>query len=113
MKRIDIINMFRTLGKIKLNKVEDRVLRNILLANHPKMYKIAKENDEYVIALREQFDPDAVKEFSEAYQKYADQVVDIDLDKINRESFGDMIAAGDIDMTLNEMMYLEPLFESN
>lgn len=105
--------MFRTLGKIKLNKIEDRVLRNSLISNHLKMFKIAKENDEYVIALREQFDPDAVKDFSEAYQKYADQIVDIDLSKVNRESFGDMIAAGDIDLTLGELIYLEPLFESN
>lgn len=111
MKRIEIINMFRTLGKIKLNKVEDKPLRNALISNHLKMFRIAKENDEYIASLREQFDPEAVKEVNEAYQKYAEEEVKPDFVKIDGETFGDMIAASDIDLTLGEMAMLEPLFE--
>lgn len=111
MKRIEIINMFRTLGKIKLNKVEDKSLRNALISNHLKMFRIAKENDEYIASLREQFDPEAVNDINEAYQKYAEEEVKIDLVKIDGEAFGDMIAGSDIDITLGEMTLLEPLFK--
>lgn len=111
MKRIDIINMFRTLGKIKLNKVEDKPLRNALISNHLKMFRIAKENDEYIASLREQFDPEAVNDINEAYQKYAEEEVKIDLVKIDGGEFGDMIAGSDIDLTLGEMTLLEPLFK--
>lgn len=111
MKRIEIINMFRTLGKIKLNKVEDKSLRNALISNHLKMFRVAKENDEYIASLREQFDPEAVQDVNEAYQKYAEEEVKIDLVKIDREAFGDMIAGSDIDLTLGEMTLIEPLFK--
>lgn len=111
MKRIEIINMFRTLGKIKLNKVADKSLRDALISNNPKIFRIAKENDEYIASLREQFDPEAVKDVNEAYQRYAEEEVKIDLVKIDREAFGDMIAGSDIDLTLGEMTLLEPLFE--
>lgn len=113
MKRIEIINMFRTLGKVKLNKVEDKSLRNALISNHLKMFRVAKENDEYIASLREQFDPEAVNDINEAYQKYAEEEVAIDLVKIDGEAFGDMIAAGDIDLTLGEMTLLEPLFKED
>lgn len=113
MKRIEIINMFRTLGKIKLNKVEDKSLRNALISNHLKMFRIAKENDEYIASLREQFDPEAVQDVNEAYQKYAEEEVKIDLVKIDREAFGDIIAGSDIDLTLGEMTLLEPLFKED
>lgn len=113
MRRIDIINMFRVLGKIKLNKVEDRGLRNVLISDHLKMFRVARENDEYVASLREQFDPDAVKDVNEAYQRYAEEEVEVDLAKIDGEAFGDMIAKGDIDLTLGEMAILEPLFKQD
>lgn len=113
MRRIDIINMFRTLGKIKLNKVEDRGLRNALISDHLKMFRVAKENDEYIASLRDQFEPDAVKDVNEAYQRYAEEEVKIDFDKIGRDAFGDMIAKGDIDLTLGEMVVLEPLFKED
>ena len=111
MKRIEIINMFRTLGKIKLNKVEDKSLRNALISDHLKMFRVARENDEYIASLREQFDPEAVNDVNEAYQKYAEEEVKIDLVKIDGEAFGDMIAGSDIDITLGEMTLLEPLFK--
>lgn len=111
MKRIDVINMFRTLGKIKLNKVEDRTLRNTLIADHLKMFRVAKENDDYIASLREQFDPEAVKDVNEAYQKYAEEEVDIALEKIAKDAFGDVIAKGDIDFTLGELTLLEPMFK--
>ena len=110
MKRFEIINMFRKLGKIKLNKVEDRKLRNALISDNFKMYKVAKENDEYIASLREQFDPEAVKDINEAYDKYARETIDIALEKIDRTAFSDMIAAADIDLTLDEMTALDPLF---
>lgn len=113
MKRIEIINMFRTLGKIKLNKVEDKSLRNALISDHLKMFRIAKENDEYIASLREQFDPEAVNDVNEAYQKYAEEEVKIDLVKIDREAFGDMIAGSDTDLTLGEMTLIEPLFKED
>lgn len=105
--------MFRTLGKIKLNKVEDRTLRNTLITDHLKMFRVARENDEYIASLREQFDPEAVKDVNEAYQRYAEERVEIELAKVDRESFGDMIAKGDIDLTLGEMVVLEPLFKED
>lgn len=113
MRRIDIINMFRTLGKIKLNKVEDKSLRNALISDHLKMFRVARENDEYIASLREQFDPEAVQDVNEAYQKYAEEEVKIDLVKIDREAFGDMIAGSDIDLTLGEMTLIEPLFKED
>ena len=111
MRRIDIINMFRTLGKIKLNKVEDRELRNDLITGHLKMFRVAKENDDYVASLRERFDPEAVKDVNEAYQKYAEEEISIDIPKVDREAFADVIAKGDIDFTLGELTLLEPLFK--
>lgn len=111
MRRIDIINMFRVLGKIKLNKVSDKAMRNALVADHLKMFRVARENDEYIASLQVQFDPAAVKEINEAYDRYAKEEIDIELEKIDREAFADMIASGDIDLTLTELVTLEPLFK--
>ena len=112
MKRIEIINMFRTLGKIRLNKVSDKVMRNALISDHLKMFRVAKENDEYIVSLQAQFEPTAVKELNEAYDKYAREEVDIELERVDRSAFGDIIASGDIDLTLGEMAMLEPLFKA-
>lgn len=112
MKRIEIINMFRTLGKIKLNKVADKGMRNALISNHLKMFRVARENDEYIASLQAQFEPTAVKDLNEAYDKYAREEIDIELERVDRSAFGDIIAAGDIDLTLGEMAMLEPLFKS-
>ena len=103
--------MFRTLGKIKLNKVSDKVMRNALISDHLKMFRVAKENDEYIASLQAQFEPAAVKELNEAYDRYAKEEIDIELEKIDREAFADMIASGDIDLTLTELVTLEPLFK--
>lgn len=111
MRRIDIINMFLTLGKIKLNKVSDKAMRNALISDHLKMFRVARENDEYIASLQGQFDPAAVKELNEAYDRYAKEEIDIELEKIGREAFVDMIASGNIDLTLGEMAMLEPLFK--
>lgn len=111
MRRIDIINMFRTLGKIKLNKVEDKAMRNALISDHLKMFRVAKENDEYIASLQGQFDPAAVKDINEAYDRYAREEVDIELERVDRSAFSDMIASGDIDLTLTELVTLEPLFK--
>lgn len=111
MKRINILNMFRTLGKIKLNRIADKTLRNKLIGNHLKMFRVANENDEYIASLQKQFDPEAVKEVNEAYQKYAEQEVKITLEKVDPALFGEVIVNGDIDFTLGEMSMLEPLFK--
>lgn len=113
MKRIEIINMFRVLGKVKLNKVADREMRNALISDHFEFYKVARENDEYIASLREQFDPEAVQDVNEAYQKYAEEEVKIDLVKIDREAFVDMIAGSDTDLSLGEMTLIEPLFKED
>ena len=110
IKRIEIISMFRVLGKVKLNKVADKPLRNALIGNHLKMFRVAKENDEYIASLQGQFDPGAVKELNEAYQRYADEVVPIEMETVDREAFGDAVASGDIDFTLGELAVLEPIF---
>lgn len=109
MRRIDIINMFRTLGKIKLNKVSDKGMRNALISDHFEFYKVARENDEYIASLQGQFDPAAVKDINEAYDRYAKEEIDIELEKIDREAFVDMIANADIDLTLAEVVTLQPL----
>lgn len=111
MRRIDIINMFRTLGKIKLNKVSDKGMRNALISDHLKMFRVAKENDEYIASLQGQFEPAAVKELNEAYDRYAKEEIDIELEKIDREAFVDMIASSDIDLTLAEIVNLQPLLK--
>lgn len=113
MKRIEIINMFRTLGKIKLNKVEDKAMRNALISDHFEFYKVARENDEYIASLQSQFDPGAVKDVNEAYQRYAVGEIDIDLSKIDRDAFSDMVANADIDITLDDMAVLRPLFKED
>lgn len=105
--------MYRILAKIKLNKVEDRDMRNALLGDHLKIFRIAKEHDEYATSLQAQFEPGAIKEANEAYQKYAEEQVEIDLEKIDREAFADVIAKGDIDLTLGETALLGPLFKED
>ena len=109
MRRIDIINAYLTLGKVRLNKVEDKAMRNTLVADHLKMFRVARENDEYVASLQRQFDPAAVKEINEAYDRYVKEEINIELEKIDREAFADMIASGDIDLTLAEVVTLQPL----
>lgn len=113
MRRIDIINAYLILGKVKLNKVEDKAMRNALVADHLKMFRVAKENDEYIASLQGQFDPAAVKDINKAYDRYAKEEIDIELEKIDREAFADMIASGDIDLTLGEMAMMEPLFKED
>lgn len=112
MNRIQIINMFRTLGRVKLNKITDKELRNALIYDHLNMFRMVKENDDYILALRQQFDPDAIKELNEAYETYANEEVTISLKKVNREAFADVIASSDIEFTLSDLIILEPLFES-
>lgn len=109
MRRIDIINAYLILGKVKLNKIEDKAMRNALVSDHLKMFRVARENDEYVASLQRQFDPTAVKEINEAYDRYAKEEINIELEKIDREAFADMIASGDIDLTLAEIVTLQPL----
>ena len=109
MRRIDIINAYLTLGKVKLNKIEDKAMRNALISDHLKMFRVAKENDEYIASLQGQFDPAAVKDINEAYDRYAKEEIDIELEKIDREAFVDMIANADIDLTLAEVVTLQPL----
>lgn len=109
MRRIDIINAYLTLGKVKLNKIEDKAMRNALVSDHLKMFRVARENDEYVASLQRQFDPAAVKEINEVYDRYAKEKIDIELEKIDREAFADMIASSDIDLTLAEIVTLQPL----
>lgn len=101
--------MFRTLGKIRLNKVADREMRNALISDHFEFYKVTRENDEYIASLQGQFDPAAVKDINEAYDRYAKEEIDIELEKIDREAFVDMIANADIDLTLAEVVTLQPL----
>lgn len=101
--------MFRTLGKVKLNKVADKTMRIALISDHLKMFRVAKENDEYIASLQGQFDPAAVKDINEAYDRYAKEEIDIELEKIDREAFVDMIANADIDLTLAEVVTLQPL----
>lgn len=101
--------MFRTLGKIRLNKVADREMRNALISDHFEFYKVSRENDEYIASLQGQFDPAAVKDINEAYDRYAKEEIDIELEKIDREAFVDMIANADIDLTLAEVVTLQPL----
>lgn len=110
MKRFQVINIFRTLGRIKLNKILDKPTRNALISDHLKMFKIVKENDDYVAALRQQFDQDAVKELSEAYQRYAEEEVELDLEKIDKITLADAITAGGVDFSLDEFAALEPLY---
>lgn len=109
MRRIDIINAYLTLGKVKLNKIEDKAMRNALVSDHLKMFRVARENGEYVASLQGQFDPAAVKEINEAYDRYAKEKIDIELEKIDRAAFVDMIASSDIDLTLAEIVTLQPL----
>lgn len=109
MRRIDIINAYLILGKVKLNKIEDKAMRNALISDHLKMFRVAKENDEYIASLQGQFDPAAVKDINEAYDRYAKEEIDIELEKIDREAFVDMIANADIDLTLAEVVTLQPL----
>ena len=110
MRRIDIITIYRVLGKIRLNKVTDKDMRNTLVSNHLKMFRVAKENEDYIASLQERFDPEAVKEVNEAYDSYAKENVSIDLAKIDKAAFADMIADADIDLTLGELASLEPIF---
>lgn len=110
MERFQIINIFRTLGRIKLNKITDKPTRNALISDHLKMFKIVKENDDYIASLRQQFDQDAVKEINEAYQRYAEEEVALELEKIDKMTLADAIAAGGVDFSLDEFAALEPLY---
>lgn len=113
MRRIDIITIFRTLGKVKLNKVLDKGMRDKLISNHRKMFQVARENDEYIASLTGQFSPEAVHEVNAAYQEYANETVDIGLDKLDRKAFGDMLVSGGVDFTLADLASIEPLFKED
>lgn len=110
MRRIDLINIYRLFGGIRLNKVSDESLRNILIRNHLKIFRMCRENDDYVAALNAQYGNDA-ESVNTAYKSYALDEVDLGLEKMSREAFVKAVTESDIDFSLSDMIVFEPLLE--
>lgn len=112
MRRIDIINLFRTLGKIRTAGIADKTVKSALISAHLKLFRYQKEHDDFLAGLRERFidqkDEDGA---NEAYDKYLREEIEVALEKIDRDAFAKAIADTDTDIFLGELTYLEPLFK--
>lgn len=112
MKRIDVINLFRTLGKIRTNGITDKEVKSALISAHLRLFKFDKEHRDFVEGLRERFvgkeEQDAA---NEAYDKFLKEEVDVNIEKVDRDAFAKAIACTDTDIFLGELNLLEPMFK--
>lgn len=114
MRRIDIINMFRTLGKIRTAGITDKTVKSALISAHLKLFRHQKEHDDFVAGLRERFvDQNDETGANEAYGKYLKEEIEVTLEKIDREAFAKAIADTDTDIYLGELTLLEPIFKED
>lgn len=111
MKRIEILNLYRVLGKIRTAGITSSDIKGALISAHLKLFKYAKENDDFVAGLSSRFSPDERDMANETYDKFLNETVDIELDKMDSELFAKEIAKTDTDIYLYELNTLEPLFK--
>lgn len=52
MRKSRIVEIFKFLGSIKLNKITNKDVRNAIISNHLRMYKVAQEHDEEIKELQ-------------------------------------------------------------
>lgn len=65
MKKSRVIEIFRFLNGIKLNKVLDKDIRSMIISNHMQMYNITKQYDEDVKELQRKLFLDKQTEIEE------------------------------------------------
>lgn len=112
MKRIDIINLYRVLSEIRIAGMTDSGVKGALISAHLRLFKYAKENDDFAAGLIERFKPEEKDSADEAYNKWLNEDVDVTLDKISRDAFVSELAKTQTDIFIGALQYLEPLFEN-
>lgn len=113
MRRVELLNMFRTLGKIRLSGIENRSVKSALISAHLKLFRHARENDDFLLSLNERFTDGERDSANEAYSRYLQEEVDVALDKISRSAFAEAVAGSDTDIFLGELNALEPLLKDD
>ena len=113
MKRIDIINLFRVLNDIRIAGMTDSGVKGALISAHLKLFKYAKENDDFAAGLAERFKPEEKDSADEAYNMWLNEEVDVTLDKIGRDAFAAEIAKTETDIYLVALNYLEPILKED
>lgn len=111
MRRVELLNLFRTLGKIRLSGIADKGVKSALISAHLRLFRYAKENDDFLLSLNERFTEGERDSANEAYSAYLQETVDVSIDKIDRAVFADAVAGSDTDIFLGELNALEPLFK--
>lgn len=111
MKRIEIVNLFRVLNGIRTAGMTDYEVKRALFSAHLKLYKYAKENDDFYAGLAERFKPEEEADANETYNIWLNEEVDVTIDKIGRDALATEIAKTDTDIYLNALSYLEPILK--
>lgn len=113
MKKREIVNMLRVLGKIRTAGMTDQKVKSALISADLKLYKHGKENDELVARLSERYTPEENDSANEAYDMFLNEEVDVTLDRIDRDDFSHEVGKTETDIYLWELQYLEPLFKED
>lgn len=151
MKKSKVIEIFKFLSTIKLNKINDKDVRSAVVSNHLQMYSVSKKYEEDVeelrkrvfegkteeleelIRLREEFkgesntekkskiiakiakDYKEILELENSFYKELNSILDeevqLNLKKVNKESFVDTCAEAEVNITGGDLIFLEELFE--
>lgn len=91
----------------------DRAVKGALISAHFKLFKYAKENDDFAAGLAERFKPEESAEANEAYNMWLNEEIDVSLDKIGRDAFAAEIAKTETDIYLNSLDFLEPILKED
>ena len=105
MRTVDAINMYNTLGRLKLSAIKDKAAMTALMDNHLALWRVSREFDEFMESLR-----DKPEEINLARRHYLWKELSIDLTKVGRESV--IEAAVESGMTLADMTVLGELFKN-
>lgn len=113
MKRIEIVNLFRVLNVIRTAGMTDSEVKGALISAHLKLFKYAKENDDFVASVTGRFTPEESADADNTYNKWLNEEVDVTLDKIGRDAFAREVAKTETDIYLGSLDCLEPLFKED
>lgn len=151
MKKSRVIEIFRFLNGIKLNKVLDKDIRSMIISNHMQMYNIVNQYDEDVkelqrklfldkqseieklsklredyknsdnISIKKEIESKIIKdysdiisleiEFNNELNNILNTEIDINLKKVSKENFVETCVNADIEITANDLLILNNLFE--
>ena len=103
MKRIEIVNLFRVLNVIRTAGMTDSEVKGALISAHLKLFKYAKENDDFVASVTERFTPEESADADNTYNKWLNEEVDVTLDRIDRDAFAREVAKTETDIYLSSL----------